>query len=706
MELKRTDQAFYAKTVKDRAIHHAQTSLKVKDISPIPVSSGNALQKSYGRQYMTEQLIAGKQKSLQQRDASWNQEQQAESEQEAKAGQGIYPERMGAEMSQALLYSHKPDGIEGNQNGSQTVDKTSVSSTKENKVSINSNAAIGRYPTADNLQPFFNHGFTDEYSSQSFGNRTSPMDQMNKSNNWGGKNTWVKKQQKELITGGRHDQAGKNRLKTREYLAAMRKKEVSSEKVSSDQQENRQEKHMDSVGEGTSRYLKNQESDTQKSKGTSNQNAGESKRNDQKAERNGSKKQDKNKKRKNDSRQSPAGISPAAKRLASYLASQLGWEESKDSLLKIAADIIKAKLSKIALGLLTAIAPALFVIIFIMISIMVLYNSPFAILLPPTQAGETVINVIAGYQTDFAEQIAYEKEHLGRAEEAEILYEGFEGDGEPQNFADILMVYMVKYGCGDTATIMNEKSKPKLSQLFQHMTSYQVDYRTEIREEPYEEIDRYGETIILMEEVEVVIKEIHITLLTHQEMADYFNFSETDREVLNYLMSPEVLEKLSGIPLSSYGKMGPTTLTRDQENNLALGNDIGSRAVKKAIEKLGTPYSQSYRDSGNYYDCSSLTYYCYLEVSISLIYRGSNTAAAQAELLASRGCQIAYEDIRPGDLIFYSFTKNGRYLNISHTAIYAGNGYVIDASSSKGYVVFRHIYSVGSIVMCGRPANL
>ena len=50
-----------------------------------------------------------------------------------------------------------------------------------------------------------------------------------------------------------------------------------------------------------------------------------------------------------------------------------------------------------------------------------------------------------------------------------------------------------------------------------------------------------------------------------------------------------------------------------------------------------------------------------------------------------------------------SFEVNNRYLNVSHVAIYAGDGYVVDASFSKKKVVYRPIYSTGSIVLCGRP---
>lgn len=701
MELKKSDRVFRVKTVKDRTIHHAKVVLKVNDISSVPHSSSVMRQRSVERQSAAGQYISSKQESsFQERHTGQNLDRQTgpgpgkiksrqvdtgigagktETGQDASAGQTKYRERL--------------------------VDKKAVAS-QEGKVSINSAAAIGSSPDVDSLQPYFdnmlsnNYCVQPDYSRQTSVNKNFPADQTNEFHDKRVKNTWANKYRKYFKTGSREYQIKKSKLKARKYQDEMQGKEVLSDKLLPRQQE----KNTSGTDTESVRKQRTLETDTRKNKNTRNHHARESKRKDTKAARNGN--QDQNRKARNAGREKSSRISFAGKRLASYLTSQLGLEESKDHLPKVVAEITKAKLSKVALSLLPALAPALFVIIFIMTFIMIIYNSPFAILLPSIDGRETVMDVITTYQADFEERISYEKTQLGRASEVEIIYSGYEGDGQPQNFADILMVYMMKYGCGNTATVMNETSKSKLAQLFQHMTSLQVDYRTEIREEPYEVIDQYGEVIIMMEEIEVEIKEIHISLLNHREMADHFNFTDTDREVLNYLMSPEVLERLSGIPTNSYGKTGPVSLTKDQQDNLALGNDIGSRAVRKAIEKLGIPYSQSYRDSGNYYDCSSLTYYCYQEVGISLIYQGSNTAAAQAELLARSGCQIAYEDIRPGDLIFYSFSKNGRYQDISHTAIYAGNGYVVDASSSKGYVIFRHVYSVGSIVMCGRPGNL
>lgn len=140
----------------------------------------------------------------------------------------------------------------------------------------------------------------------------------------------------------------------------------------------------------------------------------------------------------------------------------------------------------------------------------------------------------------------------------------------------------------------------------------------------------------------------------------------------------------------------------DMNPDLVPG-ETGNAAVDLALTKLGTPYSQEFRNQEGYFDCSSFTYWVYSQLGIRLHHGGSNTAAAQGQYITENHLAVSYNDLAPGDLIFYSFETNGRYMNISHIAIYAGNGYVVDASSSRGKVVYRPIYGQSSIVLCGRP---
>ena len=136
--------------------------------------------------------------------------------------------------------------------------------------------------------------------------------------------------------------------------------------------------------------------------------------------------------------------------------------------------------------------------------------------------------------------------------------------------------------------------------------------------------------------------------------------------------------------------------------NLRPG-ETGNAAVDLALTKIGTPSSQGKRNQPGYFDCSSFCYWAYNQVGVQLMYEGSNTAAAQGRYIVENNLAVSYENLAPGDLVFYSFETNNRFMNISHMGIYCGDGYIVDASSGRGKVVYRPIYSINRIVLCGRP---
>jgi cell wall-associated NlpC family hydrolase len=64
---------------------------------------------------------------------------------------------------------------------------------------------------------------------------------------------------------------------------------------------------------------------------------------------------------------------------------------------------------------------------------------------------------------------------------------------------------------------------------------------------------------------------------------------------------------------------------------------------------------------------------------------------------------VSKDNLEPGDLVFWSFEENGRFMNITHVGIYAGNGKVIDASSTHDAVMYRDLYYAEQQVLYGRP---
>ncbi|WP_213595557.1 hypothetical protein, partial [Paenibacillus woosongensis] len=52
------------------------------------------------------------------------------------------------------------------------------------------------------------------------------------------------------------------------------------------------------------------------------------------------------------------------------------------------------------------------------------------------------------------------------------------------------------------------------------------------------------------------------------------------------------------------------------------------------------------------------------------------------------------------------YASNGRFMDITHVGIYAGNGKVVDASSTRGQVVYRNLFDADQQVLYGRPFQM
>ena len=88
---------------------------------------------------------------------------------------------------------------------------------------------------------------------------------------------------------------------------------------------------------------------------------------------------------------------------------------------------------------------------------------------------------------------------------------------------------------------------------------------------------------------------------------------------------------------------------------------------------------------------------------VDIEYLGSTTAAYEGQYCYDNNWLVHYDEMQPGDLIFFSYEQNGAFMNISHVAIYVGDGMLVEATNSRIGVVYRQVHSQDSIVMIGRP---
>ena len=142
-------------------------------------------------------------------------------------------------------------------------------------------------------------------------------------------------------------------------------------------------------------------------------------------------------------------------------------DNSTDSIGKLIKDLIMNKLKfyvkkytgVLLIGVVGAFLLGAVAIIPVIVPVTMMYNSPFAIFLPSLEEGDTVISLTKEYITAFEQEINDTANKHKGCDEGEIVYVDYEGDSKPSNVADIICVYMVKYGVGDTATIMNINDK-------------------------------------------------------------------------------------------------------------------------------------------------------------------------------------------------------------------------------------------------------
>lgn len=150
-----------------------------------------------------------------------------------------------------------------------------------------------------------------------------------------------------------------------------------------------------------------------------------------------------------------------------------------------------------------------------------------------------------------------------------------------------------------------------------------------------------------------------------------------------------------------------TAFTDDEIQEIidASGADETQEAViRYALSKVGYPYSQANRCSGTAYDCSSLAYYSWQDASVDISY-GTNyppSAAEGARMLEADGKSLSIMSLKPGDLIYYGGSSNGRYKGIYHVAIYVGEGYVVEALNETYGVVYQTMRTNNAIMVC-RP---
>ncbi|MGG2196450.1 C40 family peptidase [Paenibacillus validus] len=375
--------------------------------------------------------------------------------------------------------------------------------------------------------------------------------------------------------------------------------------------------------------------------------------------------------------------------------------------LRIIKMVVKAAalLVKGAAALL-GISSTVIVLLCIVMAIAAVIASPFSIFVSGENTDADVkplSRIVQELDAEFADRLAEIQQSAGQVDRVEFHYPGSADNTRIDNWMDVIAVFAVK-------TVMDSENGMDVATLdatrigiiqsvFWDMN--QIESRVETIEHT-ETVTVENEDGTTSEETTTRYEHIlHITVSskTAEQQADSYHFTNEQMDIMEEMMSGE----FRPLMLAMLGKETDIGLTpgqlADVGQHLPEG-EPGSEVVKLVLTRLGDPYSQPKAGQGDFTDCSYLVQWVYQQLGINL----PRTAAEQARFSVENGLTVSAADLVPGDLVFWSYERNGRFMDITHVGIYAGNGKVVDASSSRGQVVYRNLFDSDKQVLYGRPA--
>ncbi|KKO55508.1 C40 family peptidase [Paenibacillus sp. DMB20] len=108
----------------------------------------------------------------------------------------------------------------------------------------------------------------------------------------------------------------------------------------------------------------------------------------------------------------------------------------------------------------------------------------------------------------------------------------------------------------------------------------------------------------------------------------------------------------------------------------------GQQVVKFGKKYMGTPYDFGASTSTTrVFDCSSFMKHIFKKYGVNL----PRTSAAQSKV----GVAVSKANLRPGDMVFFSSGSRANGRNVTHVAIYAGDGKILHTYGKPGVTISK-----------------
>lgn len=377
-------------------------------------------------------------------------------------------------------------------------------------------------------------------------------------------------------------------------------------------------------------------------------------------------------------------------------------------------------LAKVAIPVIAA-APIILILVLVIVIVFVLLSPLGAFFSDNEDNPHPVSEIVSEVNAEFNTKLADLRKQYEDQEYVVNVYYGVpDGDdgGKLDNWRDVITLYSLSRSDGEVGTqIYNDEDVQHIHNLYFDMNPISVDTWTETTDvETERQVEKqkyvynpntgkfekhtYYENVTETETQTVNHADIWINNMRYVSKLDEYTLDEQQRGDAEFMLDYRHDPLWAAMGLQSSLSEGDFIGNVDDLiKNLPEGTK-GAAIAEAALSRLGDPYSMDLRGQGNYIDCSGLSQWAYGLAGIQL----PNTAADQAKWCVDNGKVIDGNAAVAGDLVFYTSSSErvkNQFMQVGHVGIYVGDGMMVDASSTKGCVVYRAVY--GSPVLWARP---
>lgn len=115
-------------------------------------------------------------------------------------------------------------------------------------------------------------------------------------------------------------------------------------------------------------------------------------------------------------------------------------------------------------------------------------------------------------------------------------------------------------------------------------------------------------------------------------------------------------------------------------NSSSYATTKGQQVVNFGKQYMGTPYKfGASTNTTKVFDCSSFMKYIFKKYGVNL----PRTSAQQSKV----GVAVSKANLKPGDLVFFSSGSRANGKNVTHVAVYAGNGKILHTYGKPGVTI-------------------